>query len=473
MLKLIAMLVAGLLVGCLSPREAALDLLYNEAASYHAPDRNPIVVIPGVMGSSLRDRLSGAVVWGAFDAQAADPEDPESARLLALPLDQNESDTVEATGVLERIRIRLLGLPVQLEVYARILSTLGAGGYRDKDLGTAGEIDYGDDHFTCFQFAYDWRKDNVENAARLHEFLLEKREYVREQYRARYGIDNSEVKFDLVAHSMGGLLTRYFLRYGSQDLPSDGSLPELTWVGAEMVGRVILIAPPNAGSLNALAALLEGRKLGPTLPYYPPALLGTFPSSYQLLPRSRHGAVVWADDRSPVKNLMDPDLWERMGWGLAAPDQAGVLRSLIPDLRDPAMRRKRALTAQRRSLVRAEAFMAALDRPANAPDGLELYLIAGDASATPRRASVGRTDGALRVLERAPGDGTVLRSSVLLDEREGHEWQPTLDTPISYRSVMLLPESHLGITKNSVFRDNMLFWLLEERRGNAELQRSH
>ena len=108
--------------------------------------------------------------------------------------------------------------------------------------------------------------------------------------------------------------------------------------------------------------------------------------------------------------------------------------------------------------------MAALDREAKTPFGLEVYLIAGDASNTPSRVSVNRNNGQLQVIEYAPGDGTVLRSSVLLDEREGQEWRPTLVTPIDYRSVLLLPESHFGITKNAVFRDNMLFWLLEESR---------
>ena len=84
-------------------------------------------------------------------------------------------------------------------------------------------------HFTCFQFAYDWRKDNIENAARLHALLREKQAYIREKYRERYGINQAEAKFDVVAHSMGGLLTRYFLRYGDQDLPDDGSLAELNW----------------------------------------------------------------------------------------------------------------------------------------------------------------------------------------------------------------------------------------------------
>ncbi|MCZ6889949.1 MAG: hypothetical protein O7H39_15795 [Gammaproteobacteria bacterium] len=461
----LTLLVCGFVVaGCATKGEAQLDLIYNKAASYHAPDRNPIVVIPGLMGSSLRDQLSGAVVWGAFDGESVDPNSPEGARLLARPFAEGEDDAVEPTGVLERIKIRLVGIPIQLEVYGRILETLGAAGYRDADLGTAGEVDYGDDHYTCFQFAYDWRKDNVENAARLHAFLLEKQAYVREKYREQFGIDDPQVKFDIVAHSMGGLLTRYFLRYGDQDLPQDGSLPEPTWAGAELVERVVLIAPPNAGSLDALIALVEGDRLGPTLPYYSPEILGTFPSAYQLLPRARHHGVVWEDDGAPLEDLLDPELWQSLGWGLAEASGDPALRVLMPEVSDAATRRAIALQTQRRALDRARAFMAALDRKTKAPAGLEIYLVAGDSSDTPRRVSVNRNDGKLNVLEHGPGDGTVLRSSVLLDEREGREWQPTVVTPLDYHSVLLLPESHLGITKNAAFRDNMLFWLLEEPR---------
>ena len=62
------------------------------------------------------------------------------------------------------------------------------------------------------------------------------------------------------------------------------------------------------------------------------------------------------------------------------------------------------------------------------------------------------------------GDGTVLRSSALLDERPGRAWQPRLSSPIDFHSVLLLPDDHLGLTQNRVFRDNVLFWLLEEPR---------
>ena len=92
--------------------------------------------------------------------------------------------------------------------------------------------------------------------------------------------ERPDLKFDIVAHSMGALLTRYYLRYGTADLPQDGSLPELTWAGAEHIERVVMVAPPNAGAGDALLDLVAGRKFGFLGPRYEPALLGTFPSMY-------------------------------------------------------------------------------------------------------------------------------------------------------------------------------------------------
>jgi hypothetical protein len=60
------------------------------------------------------------------------------------------------------------------EINYNILMALGVGGYRDQGLSDAGAIDYGDDHFTCFQFDYDWRRDIVENARALEKFIQKK-----------------------------------------------------------------------------------------------------------------------------------------------------------------------------------------------------------------------------------------------------------------------------------------------------------
>ena len=305
-------------------QEPDLGIIYNELASYHSPDRNPIIVIPGILGSRLSYTPKGTVAWGAFESGAANPSDPDGARIIALPIGSEDklnqmNDEVVPTGVLDNLRISLGGVSLNIQAYAGILSTLGAGGYRDEALGLSGEVDYGDDHFTCFQFAYDWRRDNVENARLLHDFIKEKQEYVRQQYKQRFGIDKKDIKFDIAAHSMGGLITRYFLMYGKQDLPEDGSLPELNWNGAEFVERVILVGTPNSGSASTFLNLIQGDQLAPLLPYYPPALLGTFPSVYQLLPRPRHKAVVWDGDNQQPIDFLDAEVWGRMGWGLLSP----------------------------------------------------------------------------------------------------------------------------------------------------------
>ncbi len=364
-------------------------------------------------------------------------------------------------AALDQIQVSVLGLRFELNAYFNILQTLGAGGYRDTGLAEGG-IDYGDRHFTCFQFAYDWRRDIAESAAKLHEFILDRRRYVKDEVRMRYGIEDHEFKFDIVAHSMGGLVLRYYLRYGAADLPADGSLPEITWAGARYVDRAILIGTPNAGSTSALKELVEGTRFAFFLPGYPPALLGTMPSVYQILPRSRHGAVVVAaPPRQPIPDLLDPTMWRDWGLGLAAPGQAEVLKDLLPEVADPEARRRIALDHQAKSLARARQFMAAMDRPATPPPGLSLQLIAGDAVETPSVVALDRTASRVTVIERAPGDGTVLRTSALLDERVGKDVKRRLDTPIAWERVTFLFQDHLGLTADPTFADNVLFELLE------------
>jgi hypothetical protein len=465
----------GLVIGawaCASPAGSPdFSLLYTPAARHHGPDRNPIIAIPGILGSKLRDPATGTLAWGAFDGGAADPGRPAGARLIALPIDGVRGlaqlrDELAPSGVLGKLRIELAGIPIDIQAYAGILATLGAGGYRDESLGLAGGVDYGGDHFTCFQFDYDWRRDNVENAQRLHAFIEEKRAYLQREYAKRYGIAQADVRFDIAAHSMGGLLARYYLMYGPQDLPAGGSLPALDWGGARRVSRVILIGTPNAGSAEALVQLVDGRKIGPTLPYYAPAVLGTFPAVYQLLPRARHAAALWDGDAAePILDLLDPALWTRNRWGLADPAQAVELAALLPDEPDGARRREVALAFQRRALERARAFQAALDRrDASPPRELDLLLVAGDAAPTAAQLRVDRASGRLSVARTAPGDGTVTRSSALLDERAGGPFRPGVDSPIAFRQVLFLPETHLGLTRSAVFRDNVLWWLLEQPR---------
>ncbi len=464
------------LVGCAAPiKPPDLGGLYSREAKTQR--RNPVIVIPGILGSKLVDEASKRVVWGAFSGDYANPETAEGARLVALPMREGATlaelrDEVRPDGVLDRVRLKLVGVPVELQAYVNILATLGVGGYRDQLLGQAGAVDYGSLHYTCFQFDYDWRRDNVENAKRLAEFIREKRAYCIKAAPKDYGFDDPGMKFDIVAHSMGGLITRYFLMYGDADLPADGSAPAVTWAGAKDVERVVLIGTPNGGSVEALNELVNGAEIGPFLPTYSPAVLGTMPSVYQLMPRGRHGALVDATNRSrKIEGICDPALWERMKWGLAAPGQERTLAWLMPNVGDAGKRRRIAVEHQAKCLKRAEQFAVALDTPAVLPDGLNLYLFAGDAVETNAVAAADAKTGKVWIVGMAPGDGTVLRTSALMDERVGGVWSPVLRSPIPWTGVNFLFANHLDLTKSPAFSDNVLYLLLESPRSERGVGR--
>jgi len=458
-----AMLV--LTAGCtLAGPRPNLGGIYAEAAHQQSEIGNPVILVPGMLGSNLVDQESGRTVWGAFRGHSLSARTAEGARLIALPMAegvplQDLRDNVVAAGVVDKVRFSLWRLPLSLDAYTDILMTLRLAGFRDESLDRATGAVYGQDHFTCFQFDYDFRRSNAENAARLDDFIREKEGYLQKEYRKRGIARGKPIKFDIVAHSMGGLLVRYFLRYGRSALPEDGSLPAITWTGAEKVERVILVGPPNAGSAETLERLTRGINF-PFVADYPPALLGTFPSSYELLPRLRHRILLEGGTGSTAIDPLDVTEWERHGWGLADPHQDVILQQLLPDVPDRAVRRRIALDHLAKSLRHARQLQAALDVPATPPVGTIIALVAGDAIATPAVLKIG-PHGLPEVLIRAAGDGVVTRSSALLDERLGGPRNSRLRSPIAWDDILFISSGHREMTGKPEFIDNMLHQLLE------------
>jgi pimeloyl-ACP methyl ester carboxylesterase len=458
------------------PSQFNLHHLYSRSAQYHGPDRNPVIVIPGMVGSVLTTTDRQAA-WGMFNLSY-------NFEQLALPLQPGTSALpLHPDRVLESLSLDLFGWKLEQETYRQILYALGSiGGYRDSTMAMFEGVDYGDDHFTCFQFPYDWRQDNVSNAQRLHQFILEKRQELQREYRRRYGIEAADIEFDIVAHSMGGLLTRYFLRYGDRDLPADGSLPEVTWEGASYVDRVILIGTPNAGSLDAFVNLTHGTTvkpfnlihdpipalanwfgklgIGPVNPPRNAVVFDTFTSLYQMIPRPRQRPVIDAETRRGL-DLFDIHVWEQRQWGLLAPGADATLQRLLPDVPDASDRYHIAHTHLARNLDRARQFQQALDQPATAPAGLDLQLIVGDTIPTPQTITAS-TDGSFQLVSTASGDGKVLRQSALLDERTEADWAPQLRSPIPWQQVSFYVRSHVKLVQDSALINNLLFTLLEQ-----------
>lgn len=446
------------------PRAPDLAELYERAAEIQEA-RRPVITIPGILGSRLVDPESGAMIWGGTDRLSADPDDPREARLIALPIGAGDEplrdlrDGLRTDGVVRTVRASILGLRVEEDIYSGVIETLIAGGYDFRETRAA-EIEERQVNLDAFEFPYDWRRDIVEAVFDLDYFIERKADQVRAERERVLGDPGPPVKFDLVAHSMGALVARYYLMYGAQNLPEDGSLPELTWAGAEHVDRAVLIAPPFSGSALSLRNMVNGRSFGPFQPEYPPALLGTHPSLYQLMPRDRHERVL-GPDGAPVE-LYDPETWARHGWGLLDPGDADLLALLTPDEPDDAARRARATRHLGKLLRRAERFHRAIDRPNVPPPWLDLFLVVGGGFATPAVARYDPVEDRMEIVAFEEGDGVVLRASSLADERQGNgEYTLGLQSPHNYRSILFLPDEHVELTQNPVFGDNLLFWLLE------------
>jgi len=464
------------LSSCISTQLKAPDLnqIYDVAAKQSDEFRNPVIVIPGILGSKLYDQEEKMTVWGVFNGQFSGPNSAESTRQVALPMEQGKElrdlkDNVISTGALDRIRLKIGGVPLEPRAYAAILATLGAGGYKDQELGKSGAIDYGDEHFTCFQFHYDWRRSNAENAVKLDQFIKEKKRYVRVKFKERFGYDKKDIKFDIVSHSMGGLVARYYLRYGKQPLSSNGAMPKLNWSGAKNVEKLIIVGTPSNGSVSAFEQLLNGQNFAPkwtqfipftNIPKYPAGVTGTYPSVYELMARVRHGGYIDSDAKRV--NVYDPELWKQQQWGLLSEGAERYLRWMLPDVASDEERKKIAYDHVRKCLKSAKRFHDLLDSKVKKPEHLHITLIAGDAIQTKERIKIDLSNGTFEDNHYTPGDGVVLRSSVLADQRAGSSYQPGVQSSIDYNQVLFLPREHIELTKDKTFSDNVLHILLEE-----------
>jgi len=423
-------------------------------------ERYPVIVIPGVLGTRLVDHESDEIVWGRYDRIHFLKTRVSNPSALALPMAPGQRldelrDDVGPDGTLGYLQVKVLGIPVELQAYQGILATLAVGGYRDPRAPMNSGSPYGDDHFSCFQFDYDWRRDVSENAERLDQFIRVKRQELQAEYRRRYGHERPDLKFDIVAHSLGGLLTRYYLRYGSQRI-EPGQTPALTWEGASNVRKAILVGTPNSGSTFAMEDLVNGHQLSRFFPYYPPAVLGTMPSVYQLLPHSQEHRVVDAATGEPL-DLNDVCTWMDHGWGLAERDNARDLKELLPSIDHEEARYAIAVDHLQKCLAQAKAFHQSLDVPAEPPIGTSLHLIVGTSVKTPSVLEADSGSKTLRLKKMEVGDNTTTVGSAIGPTPEGRP-------AIAWATIDEVSAEHRKLTSDPEFTARMLELLLDSRR---------
>jgi len=418
----------------------------------------PVILIPGILGSRLFDGASGAELWpgSTFNLLLKAKQD------LALKIDPQTLRPID-DGVVPR---GLFEEAFHNDFYGAILHTLQqAGGFVP---GTPGE--QSDPHQRRFYvFAYDWRKDNVLSARRLDALI--------EQIRRDYG--EPQLKVNLIAHSMGGLIARYYLRYGTVDaLEGDGDFP-INMDGANKIGTVVLLGTPKLGSVRSLQSMILGHKVG--LSRVTPEVLATMPSVYQLLPHPLNDWSVDPSGRDLDLDLYDVATWKRFHWSVFDPAVLRRVRARFSKHEDADAYVATLQAYFARTLERARRFIWSLtfEEPRSP---VKLVVFGGDCALTPARIVVEQQGGVSLArlypqdvrnpvsgidysqLMLEPGDGEVTKPSLLARQTLNPvaPRQDALFFPLAYD--FFLCENHERLTGNINFQDNLLNILLTRER---------
>lgn len=427
-----------------------LQRLYSTAREN--VEQPPVIIIPGLMGSELSSKRDGEIWIGSlWDVAFSDYRD------TALRIDPDtllpDPGDIRPTGITGKFAGR--------DFYQPIIDTLeDVGGYQRAEAGRP--VDPSGRHY--YLYAYDWRLDNVESVRGLSTLI--------EQIRKDHG--DPDMKVDIIAHSMGGMIARYYLRYGTVDVTEHNDFP-VNYHGEGRVRRIVILGTPNMGSVESMKAFIVGRRIG--LARIPPEVMLTFPSVYQLFP---HPLTEWLIDTSGRPYDLDPfdtSTWKRFKWSVFDPELRGKIAG---DFDDPDSGQARVHLLERyfqKHIERGRRFMWSLtvnmDR-----QPWQLVVFGGDCMLTPARMVVEEVgdDYRLRLkpgdiqspvagvdyerLMLEPGDGLVTKTSLLARQTldpfvPRHKWS---DFPIDY--PLFLCEDHSQLTNNAFFQNNLLHFLL-------------
>ena len=243
-----------------------------------SPPPHFIVLVPGYMGSRLKDRNSGEIVWLDIPALLSDPFHISEALTRMFARMRYPNDDLEPAGVMDQV---IFVPPLfKQEHYGRLLKKLETIGY-----DAPGGMVY-PDRAPVYTFDYDWRQDNRISARQLGEAI--------QGWRSVH--PDSQVW--IIGHSNGGIVARWYIE-------KEG--------GLEYVSRLFLMGSPWDGAPKAMRVLIDGLDVfllrlfnRYDIPRLTRNLILSFPSYYQLIP------YYYPFLYDPSGEVVDP--FEDMSW---------------------------------------------------------------------------------------------------------------------------------------------------------------
>ena len=419
----------------------------------------PVIIIPGLLGSELVNKATKETVW--FDLGRSKDDDlrlPISADLAA------NRDNLVPGDILRNIKY-LRFLP-ETEIYEKAATSLEVpGDYKEGKWDAPNENGFQD---TYYVFPYDWRRDNVENA----RLLINQIDDLKRK------LKRPDLKFNIIAHSMGGLIARYAAMYGNADLPAGGRRIQPNWTGATRINKVFLVGTPNEGSITTLDALINGYAIGPkgiNIPFIMDLTrfdMFTIPALFQLLP---HGGTVRAYDENlkPLRvDIYNVETWEKYGWTAYT---------------DPKFAKEFSVQEQSEAkayfsavLNRAQRFHQALDVNIGTKSPVSFYLLGSDCKPTLDAVVIRRdtkenrwrtqfraddfkrpdgtkvTDKQLEELLYAKGDGVVTQRSFLTSTLTGARRRADkYKTALPVRDISFACDAHNRLLSNAEVQNKL------------------
>lgn len=432
-----------LLTACLSTAQKPdLALLYR--SSYLNDNASPIIIIPGLMGTTLVN-AKGEEVF------------PKSASNLAFSRFDELAADIDNDGVVPG---RLFDSLAGIDFYGNLLETLEQVGRYEKSQAGTPVPALMKSKRRYYVFLYDWRKSNFESVQGLHALI----EQIRQDYR------DPTLKVDIIAHSNGGLISRYYLQYGPQ-IEANRANPKPWNEGEQRIRRIAMLGTPNLGSVVSVNRLYQGFRIG--LRPIPPQVLSNFATPFEALP-SPKSSVFIDHNGTPIElDIYDAALWQRNQWSIFNPQVREEVRKNAQDS-DKALALLDARFAA--NLQQAKYFQHALSMPQTLTS-TKIALFGGDCKLTDARALL-EQDGDRQVLAfdqdqvrekkkntdyrqwlMAPGDGLVTRESQLARASNPY-LNAKLDQdlfPIAQTTFFC--EAHELLTSNSYFQNNLLYFL--------------
>ncbi|WNM62325.1 lipase/acyltransferase domain-containing protein [Candidatus Nitrospira neomarina] len=380
-----------------------------------------VIVVPGYYGTQLVRESDGSLVFITLSQVLFGDQ---SLTIPVPGLGFQKTIDLQPEGIFEAFRV--VPLVYSIDVYGSLLDRLRVSKPR------GGEV---------IPFTYDWRGDLM-HAVRSFDGLIR---------RLR---DQGKKDISVVAHSMGGLIVSYYLRYGTQNIDTAVE----TWEGAGEISRVVMAGVPFLGAMNSFRNMNYGATFGWNSSLLSYEAYASFPASYYLLPIAESDELLTPELKLLHGVIRNAGQWQQSEWGLLKNKQ--TLSKEVIDGRAAYLSFW---------LRRSEQFLERLHAPLSTPSPHQpslLYLYATGTSTLAKGVWTGNPGkGPDSLLFEDPdlvaagsagnhptvyadGDGTVTVSSAWLPAAYRQSFQPTIrDYEVGHTELVTTPDIQDDIIK--------------------------